>query len=61
MPYFIGPECDCCGKCEPECPADAISEGDHIYVIERIRCTDCGLCADICHVHAPYPDDSPRP
>ncbi len=58
MPYVIGPECDCCGECLPECPATAIHEDEPIYWIERALCTNCGLCADMCHVHAPYPDDS---
>ncbi|MFO0571450.1 MAG: 4Fe-4S binding protein [Polyangiaceae bacterium] len=30
-----------CGACEPECPNDAISQGDEIYVIDPARCTEC--------------------
>ena len=28
MAYVISDECICCGTCEGECPAGAISEGD---------------------------------
>ena len=29
-----------CGGCEPECPNEAISEGDDIFVIEWEHCTE---------------------
>ena len=28
MAYVINKECIACGSCEPECPTDAISEGE---------------------------------
>jgi len=30
-----------CAACEPECPNDAISEGDRIYVIDPKLCSEC--------------------
>lgn len=48
MAYKITDECVACGACQPECPVDAISEGDPIYEIDPEKCTDCGACADVC-------------
>jgi ferredoxin len=48
MAYKITDECVACGACEPECPVEAISEGDPIYTIDHEKCTDCGACADVC-------------
>lgn len=31
-----------------ECPEDAISEGEDIFVIDPEKCTDCGACAEVC-------------
>ena len=47
-------ECIDCGVCIPECPVDAISEGD-IYVIDPEICTDCGSCAEVCPTEAIHP------
>lgn len=55
MAYYINEECISCGACEPECPAEAISEGDERYVIDAEKCTDCGSCADVCPVDAAQP------
>ena len=41
MATMITEECINCGACEPECPNEAISEGDDIYVIDPARCTEC--------------------
>jgi len=41
MAYKITEECINCGACEPECPNEAISEGDPVYVIDAARCTEC--------------------
>ncbi len=35
MAYRITDECIGCGTCAAECPVDAISEGDVIYVSDR--------------------------
>lgn len=53
MAYFISEDCISCGACEPECPVNAISEGDGKYVIDAATCTECGACADVCPVDAP--------
>ncbi|HHU63104.1 MAG TPA: 4Fe-4S binding protein [Clostridiales bacterium] len=57
MAYKITDECISCGACEPECPMEAISAGDDIYVIDADKCTDCGACADVCPVDAPVPEE----
>ena len=41
MAYMITDECIACDACLPECPNDAISEGDPIYVINPDLCTEC--------------------
>ena len=48
MAYKINDSCLACGTCVPECPVEAISEGDPIYVIDPDKCTDCGACAEAC-------------
>ena len=62
MAYYITDECISCAACEPECPNQAIKEGDTIYVINPERCTECvgaytsSRCADVCPVDACHPD-----
>ncbi|HLR34564.1 MAG TPA: 4Fe-4S binding protein [Tissierellales bacterium] len=56
MAYKISDDCISCGACAAECPTDAISEGDDIYVIDADECIDCGSCADVCPVDAPQPE-----
>ena len=41
MALMITDECINCDVCEPECPNDAISQGEEIYVIDPGRCTEC--------------------
>jgi ferredoxin len=56
MALLINDECVNCGVCEPECPNDAISEGDDTYVIDPSKCTECvghydePQCVDVCPV-----------
>jgi len=51
MPHVISDECVACGACIPECPVEAISEGEP-YVIDADLCTDCGACVDVCPTEA---------
>ena len=37
--------CISCGACEPECPNNAISPGDSMFVIND-TCTECSGVAD---------------
>ncbi|MCP4400676.1 MAG: 4Fe-4S dicluster domain-containing protein [bacterium] len=48
MAYTINEECISCGACVSECPVEAITEGDDIYIIDAETCTDCGACVDVC-------------
>jgi ferredoxin len=50
MAHFITDACISCGACEPECPVNAISMGDEIYVIDASKCTDDGNCVEVCPV-----------
>ena len=62
MAYKITEECINCGACEPECPNQAISAGDEIYIIDFNKCTECvghfdeSQCAAVCPVDACIPD-----
>lgn len=56
MATMITGECINCGACEPECPNNAISQGEEIYVIDPLLCTECvgfhdyEACAAVCPV-----------
>jgi ferredoxin len=56
MSLVITDECINCDVCEPECPNDAISQGEEIYVIDPKRCTECvghfdqPQCVEVCPV-----------
>lgn len=56
MSLLINEDCVNCGVCEPECPNEAISEGDDIYVIDWEKCTECvgwyeeAQCVEVCPV-----------
>lgn len=41
MALKITEECINCDVCEPECPNDAIYQGEEIYVIDPQKCTEC--------------------
>lgn len=56
MAYRITEECISCGACAPECPTEAISAGDGIYIIDPEKCISCGACAGVCPVGAPIED-----
>lgn len=63
MAVKIIDSCISCGACEPECPNEAISAGDEIYVIDPERCTECygfygeSQCIAVCPVEAIVPDE----
>ena len=48
MAYKITDACVSCGTCAENCPVEAITEGDGIYVIDADACLGCGACADGC-------------
>ena len=48
MAYKITEDCVACGLCAGECAAEAISEGENIFVIDPEKCTDCGTCVEAC-------------
>jgi ferredoxin len=62
MAYKITDECINCGACEPECPNQAITAGDEIYIIDPAKCTECvghfdaSQCAAVCPVDCCIPD-----
>jgi Formate hydrogenlyase subunit 6/NADH:ubiquinone oxidoreductase 23 kD subunit (chain I) len=53
---MITDECINCDVCEPECPNEAISQGDSIYEIDPGKCTECvghydaPQCVEVCPV-----------
>ncbi len=57
MALYITDVCTSCGKCEPLCPNEAISQAADIYVIDPDKCQECqGVydsprCASVCPVH----------
>ena len=62
MATMITEECINCGACEPECPNEAISEGEDIYIIDPNLCTECvgfhdyEACQAVCPVECCIPD-----
>jgi ferredoxin len=57
LAYIITNDCIMCDACLPECPEDAISAGDPVYIIYAQKCTDCGDCAEVCPTEACIPVD----
>lgn len=57
MAHVISDDCLACGACAEQCPVDAISEGDGIFVIDADTCIDCGACAAGCPVEAIAPEE----
>ena len=64
MATIITEECINCGACEPECPNQAISQGEDIFVIDAALCTECvgfherEACAAVCPVDCCITDDA---
>ena len=56
MSLLITDECINCDVCEPECPTEAIYQGDSIYEIDPNKCTECvghydaPQCVEVCPV-----------
>jgi Pyruvate/2-oxoacid:ferredoxin oxidoreductase delta subunit len=56
MATMITNDCINCGACEPECPNNAISQGETVFVIDPKLCTECvgfhdyEACAAVCPV-----------
>ena len=63
MSLKITDECINCDVCEPECPNEAISQGDEIYEIDPDKCTECvghydtPQCVDVCPVDCILKDE----
>ncbi len=64
MSLIITDECINCDVCEPECPNDAISQGETIYIIDPRKCTECvghydtPQCVEVCPVDCIPKDDA---
>ena len=56
MALLITDDCINCDVCEPECPNDAIYQGEDIYEIDADKCTECvghfdnQQCQEVCPV-----------
>ena len=56
MSLLITDECINCDVCEPECPNNAIAQGEEIYEIDMNLCTECvghfnePQCIEVCPV-----------
>ena len=61
MVMTITDDCISCGACEPECPTEAIFEGDVIFEIDAAKCVDCeghfdsSQCVEVCPVDCVVP------
>lgn len=66
MALKITDDCINCDVCEPECPNEAIYQGDEIYVIDPNKCTECvghfdaPQCQQVCPVDCIPLDDDHR-
>ena len=56
MALKITEDCINCAVCEPECPNNAITAGDEIFIIDPDKCTECvghfdeSQCIEVCPV-----------
>ena len=66
MALYITDQCINCDVCEPECPNDAIYQGELIYEIDWTKCTECvghfaaSQCVEVCPVDC-IPKDPTHP
>ena len=58
MSMKILENCINCAACVEECPNDAISAGEGVYVVDPERCTECVGAFDMpqCVEHCPIDD-----
>ena len=62
MALLITHDCINCDVCEPECPNQAISQGEQVYVINPDLCTECvghfdtPQCVSVCPGECILPD-----
>ena len=62
MALLITDQCINCDMCVPECPNQAIFEGEKFYQIDAERCTECvgfyerQTCVDVCPIECIEPD-----
>ena len=63
MALMINETCTACDACVPECPNEAITAGNPIYVIDPLKCTECvgakdePQCRLVCPVDGCIEDD----
>ncbi len=55
MARKITSDCISCGACEPECPNEAIKQGDEHFEIDAAKCDECAgkdeaACVAVCPV-----------
>ena len=56
MALIITHDCINCDLCEPECPNDAITQGEDFFEINSSQCTECvghftqSQCVEVCPV-----------
>jgi len=70
MALMINDQCIACDACPSECPNEAITADDPIYVIDPARCTECvpvhdepqcvAVCPVECIVKHPAHDETPE-
>ncbi|MEX5378922.1 YfhL family 4Fe-4S dicluster ferredoxin [Acinetobacter towneri] len=64
MVLLITDQCINCDMCLPECPNEAIYEGEKVYEIDVARCTECvgfydyQTCVSVCPIECiiPHPE-----
>lgn len=66
MALIITSDCINCVRCEAECPNEAISPGEEIFVIDPAKCTECvgyfdkSQCVEACPADCILPDPNHR-
>jgi ferredoxin len=66
MALLIDSSCISCAACESECPNQAISAGDPVFLIDPERCTECvgahekPSCIEVCPIEGAIVEDPAR-